>query len=57
MKAKKIMKVLKHIKRYCDEVSCGECKFAECFCKCPLKVCPIDYDIKGIKRSLKKMED
>ena len=57
MKAKKIMKVLKFLKEYCENISCNDCLLGKGYYSCPLHQAPYDYDIKGIKKNLNKMEE
>jgi hypothetical protein len=57
MKAKKIIKVLKFIRKYCEDTSCAKCEFQDKDTKeCMLKDMPVYYNIKQIKKNLKVIE-
>lgn len=51
------MKVLKFLKEYCENISCNDCLLGKGYYSCPLHQAPYDYDIKGIKKNLNKMEE
>lgn len=54
MKAKKIYKALKQLRKYCSGKSCGECPFQ--MFNCILHGIPASYHMADIKICLEKMK-